>query len=757
MEEIGVEAVVEGLSGFINDIGTINKQIGGIGDTTSILDRALGFVSDTLGGFGEIITNIAEYTIGNLLAGAIRDLIGWLQDLVGSIIEAGSEFQTLEIRLQGMNLDSLIKSGQDMQTALRGATEATKDQFEWLLKLAVLTPYDAKDIANVFTLARSYGFAENQAKTLTVATTDFAAGMGLSNEVLERVIMNLGQMVQRGKITSTEMRDLARGAFLPLDDVLKRIAEHMGMTVEALQREISKPGGGVPAQEFIDAFVQMTQEEPRFVGAAQRMARTFEAAKANALDLVKGIGGLRIVKPVLDALGGGMADFMDQFAGEKFDRLAAAASRIGESLSIILTSILGLGPSAADLADAMVSGLESIGDWLAGHKFMIIDWVKGAVSLAQQGFQTFSNWLKTVAIPAIQKVGDWIMEHVVPALIQLAGWINDSVVPALGFFWNWLQLHILPVLERIGVWLLEHGIPLFEMFADRLIADAVPALQSLGEWIDGTVVPALEKLSQWILDHQEDIATWGARIFEVLKILGVIGAVIGVFLGFIITVGIALAGVIAFIAGLVSIGPIIATIGLLIGAFIVTVLNIKNAFNSVLLVFLTVFNYFASYFRDVLVPTVRQNIDQMIMAIKNRDWAGLGVAMIQGWVRGISANVGWLINAAWNAAMSAYNAALNALGIHSPSKMFEGIGQNMVAGWAQGIINSVGMITGAMNTAVGAAVSAAPAMAGGSGGSVNNISTSIQRTQNMNLTVNSASPREPIIQDFNTMKSLVGG
>ena len=160
--------------------------------------------------------------------------------MVQTMVDAGAEFQRLEILLRGFALDEAIKSGMDFDAAMRSAVNTTKEQLEWLQTLGAATPFDPTAISNIFTMARSYGFAADEAKRLTSNVINYTAGMGLGNEVLERVIVNMGQMIQRGKITRTEIRDLTRGAMLPWADILERLAEKLDMTTEDVDKLIDR-------------------------------------------------------------------------------------------------------------------------------------------------------------------------------------------------------------------------------------------------------------------------------------------------------------------------------------------------------------------------------------------------------------------------------------------------------------------------------------------------------------------------------------
>lgn len=400
MQKIGVEAVVEGLGAFISDVGAINRSMDQLRPQGTLLQRMFEGVGEGLRAFGREVLNVAEVALGVLLARAVEFVIEKLKALIGATIEAGAAFQTMSLRLTRLNFNSIIESGADYVDAMDAAKKATQEQLEWIQKLAIQTPYDAQDIADVFTLARSYGFAADAAQGLTEDITDFAAGMGLGNTEIRRIIVNFGQMVQQGKVTQREMNDLARGAFVPVNDVLKRMQEQTGLTGKAFD-DFKVTGEGV--QAFFTAFSSLVEE--RFQGAAQDMARTFQGATANAQDFIKSLLGMNVVMPVLSVVGGRIADLVNSLTDEKnWEGLTAAASRVGEAFSGVVADLLGLLPSTEALAGQITDGLNGIADWVNAHRTDIVNFFKGIGTTIQtkvvpfimkivDGFNTIKDWV----------------------------------------------------------------------------------------------------------------------------------------------------------------------------------------------------------------------------------------------------------------------------------------------------------------------------------------------------------------------------
>lgn len=96
---------------------------------------------------------------------------------------------------------------------------------------------------------------------------------------------------------------------------------------------------------------------------------------------------------------------------------------------------------------------------------------------------------------------------------------------------------------------------------------------------------------------------------------------------------------------------------------------------------------------NTIKPYITQtasNIQNSIFnAFNNGNWFSIGDNIINGIWRGLSSGWNWLYNKVWNLAVDLYNAAMRALGIHSPSKVFaEKVGEMIPAGIGMGITDN---------------------------------------------------------------------
>ncbi|MHA2079079.1 MAG: tape measure protein, partial [Candidatus Thorarchaeota archaeon] len=350
LPKVGVEAVVAGMAEFSRNVGIFNRAVASMGRSAKEQEEKVGFLSKALNKLGGFLSRVASVALGIIVANVLGRLVRGFLDLAKAAFDAGAEFQFLLIRLEGLIAREMVQTGvtEDMAEALGLAIPVAKELFTWIEMLALQSPFDIMDVANVVTLASSYGFATEEAKELTVAVTNFAAGMGLSNIEMVRIIENLGQMKQQGKITGTELRDLGRGAFLPINRLLEMTAERLGITTEELNDLRSK--GLAPMEPFMEAFIEMVGED--FPESGKRASRTIKGVIGNFKDLFQGLLGFEIIRPILDSIAGPLADILDSLTSS--EDLIPLARKFGENIAKIVGAIFSLFSDTDDMAENLL-------------------------------------------------------------------------------------------------------------------------------------------------------------------------------------------------------------------------------------------------------------------------------------------------------------------------------------------------------------------------------------------------------------------
>ena len=786
LKKVGVEMVVESLGAFMSDMKKANSGLQSMRGEGTLLERAFKGIGETLSGFGRSIVRIAEVTIGVLLRDAIRAAIDWIGDMVKATVEAGTEFQTLKIRLQGFNLDAAIKAGESYDDAMQTAVDVTKDQLEWLQALGAASPFDPVQLANVFTMARSYGYAADEAKRLTSNVVDYTAGMGLGNEAIESVVRNLGQMLSRGKITRTEIRDLTRSAFLPLSTMMERMAEKMGMPTEELDKMISTMDG-VPADIFTEAFNEMVEEEPRFVGAAGRLGRAFLPAIENAKELIKSFGGLNLLEPIFTFLGEKIAGLVDQFVSfneqgdlvitDRFYELRDAVTRVSDAILDVMQDLFDFGDEnpTEGFVDGIIDGIGGIADWIGTHKEDILGFFDGIGE-------------------KVDIVSQWVEDTLVPAFNNISQWVDDNSETIMEFFGA--------LGEIVG-----------EFFSDLMGG------REGGEEGSG-FLEMLTNIMEFVIDNKDEITKWVGVLWSLFVVWQVVATVLSFVGGVLLSLGGVVLGVFGAVTGFVGtlsllstvlgvipspIGLVILGIGLLIGWFVILAVIVATKGDEILGFLNTKWAEIGGFlnstwteiggflvtkweemnesvrmkvseilgFLNTKWEEIKNNLSNKWDEIKNTintkwgdiknefisivdriksvlmiDWVSVGRSIVDGIANGISSFASRIADASRNAALDAFNAAKDALKFGSPSKLFMEIGIGTMESMALGIQKSAGLAAATMQGAMATVSSAAVP-------SVTN-STVVNNSNAYNLTVNSGADSEPILQDFNMMQSLAG-
>src|SRR3972149_5977446 len=137
MQKAGVELVVEGLMKFGRDMESANGILKQFGSNGTLLTRTFDGISNSIKSFGGHVLDVVKIALGVLLRDAINATIQKIKELIGTAVDAGTEFQLLNLRLNRLNFNSAIESGGDYRTAMNAATDATREQLAWIQKLAV--------------------------------------------------------------------------------------------------------------------------------------------------------------------------------------------------------------------------------------------------------------------------------------------------------------------------------------------------------------------------------------------------------------------------------------------------------------------------------------------------------------------------------------------------------------------------------------------------------------------------------------------
>jgi tape measure domain-containing protein len=300
---------------------------------TDELDR-MGRKNDT---FAEIAKNAFD-SVGNSFdrlfsSTLVTKAVGWLEKLVDEAGSATAVFQRLKIQFDTLAARDYAKAfGGTVQEALAKTSKQSKELLYWVREIAVTTPFTTESLGRSLAMAVAYGLNVTEAKRLVLAAGDFTAAFGQGNEVVERIIYNMGQMKAMGIVAGRQLRNLG-AAFVPITDLLDIFGVKLDKDRKAIRQMFST--GEVSVKDFIDTFT--TYVEETYPGSMERMQRTFTAVISNIKDYIQNLLGFEVLGPVSSEIAGQMQKIIQSMLNPE---AYANAERAGLALLYVYERIM---------------------------------------------------------------------------------------------------------------------------------------------------------------------------------------------------------------------------------------------------------------------------------------------------------------------------------------------------------------------------------------------------------------------------------
>ena len=436
-------------------------------------DESGGAFASAQGGLakiGQIAAGIVASQVFNTLANSFMDMTRQAFEAIGNYERLTASIETLTAR-------ELTNSGaaNSMTEALAMAAPRAKELLDWIQKLAIKSPFTQDSVAVALRTALAYGFTTEQAQRLTQATIDFAAGSGAGEDAMNRIMLALGQIQARGKLSGQEILQLVN-AGIPVTQVLAKAFNVTTAEITKMSQE-----GLIPADKAIEAIINSLETD--FAGAAERQTETWAGLTSTFQDL-KEIGLRKLFDGLAESIKPLAVNFSNWMQGEGFARLEKMGAIVGEITSEIIT-----------LAESF------------------------------QGVNNAASGFITPFIPAVRSIMD-TFEKMRPSIEKTAQVLGEKLVKAGRELYEKVFPFLVQTLDKFALWFAENR-PLIEAFVSKM-AERFAAWSAavVGFW--NVVEPILSGLFDLILGLVElimEIATgdWAAA-WETIKEI-----VVGVF------------------------------------------------------------------------------------------------------------------------------------------------------------------------------------------------------------------------------------
>lgn len=694
LPQSGIELVASGASAYIGDIDRAAKATDKFGD-------GLGSVAGKAGGFSTVLTG-ALMRVGEVAV-----------DALGKAAQAAGQFLA----------DSVTAAADVEQTlAVMGATSgATAAQLEQVRDTAIalggdlsLPATSAQDASEAMLELTKAGFSVDEAMAAAKGTLQLAAAAqvdaGEAAAITAQAINAFGLeasdaahiadlLAGGANASSASMTDLAQGlqqggfAFeqgnQSVDTLVTSLAAltNVGLT------------GSDAGTALKNAMMRLMNPTEKAAGLMKDLGFSAYDANGNMKPLEDIIGELNI------AMTGMTSEERDAALGTIFlsDGMKAMTPllKMGRDGFIELRNEVSAAGSAQEVAGAQTQGFN------------------GAIAGLQSQMETLQLIIGTKLLPLltpliqqVSAVASAFGEITMSALD--AGIGSGEFLESLGLLDTALGLvpgtaeGVYTAIAQIAT-TIQSYIPPAIALAQSAFTDLSAFITSIMPTVQSIVTTTLAVMATFWQQH-------GATVMQVVNsvfpfIQGVIQTVLGVIQG---VMAIALAAMTGdWETGFAQLAQANQTIWTGIQNVLFGVLNAIAAFFGT-----TVDGLIALWSSNLakLATIATTSINEALAAFRTAiaPAAEIGSAIISGIVSGISSGASKLAKAATDAANGALKAAKEALGIKSPSKVFEvQVGYQMSAGIAEGIMDGAGLV----NTALAGVTTAAIAKPGGGGSS----------------------------------------
>ena len=352
---------------------------------------------------------------------------------------------------------------------------------------------------------------------------------------------------------------------------------------------------------------------------------------------------------------------------EEMQRLLSDANKLNKQQGIITDYSID---SFADITEAIQVVQDNLG--ITGTTAL------EAASTLSGSFGTMqAAWTNFIA-----KLSVGNRDQVNQAMMDLASsastFLFQNLIPAIGRIITQLPSAIgtfittaIPLLIENGKQIISNIIQGWQENKGRWKDTVNNFLDNAIEWIE-TSLPQI--LAEGIASVEEFIAGWGQGDGHMMATVGeLIGKILTVIIKAvpqILAAGVLIVGKLA-VGFIQNIPYFLTQIGTLLGQMISTIAsNFPKLVSSGGAMLLKIIAGFINGITNI-PSAVKKAVDSFKSNFRNVDWGELGTNIIKGIVNGITGGIGKLVTAAKNVAKNDLDAAKEALGIHSTSRVFE--------------------------------------------------------------------------------------
>ncbi len=306
----------------------------------------------------ENVTKKRALTLGNILKGALSVTVGM------TMFEAVKRGFRVVVG-ESISFNAQMEQARIGFTTMLGSAERADKFLRDVADFAARTPFEFPELLDASKRMLAYGFAAEDVLPTMEAVGNASAAVGLGAEGINRIILALGQMRAKGKVTGEEMRQLTETG-IPAWEML---AEAMGFSADEVGRVMDMVSKGlIPADRAIKMLIEGMNK--RFPDMMSQMENTWEGVTSTIKDVWQmTIGAMTSglfqgLTTWLQGVRDWAVDFYDTF--QKYGLRAALIKAFGDEIA---NTIISIG-NAVKTIMRLVSGLFQL--WVKWQKLVMV-------------------------------------------------------------------------------------------------------------------------------------------------------------------------------------------------------------------------------------------------------------------------------------------------------------------------------------------------------------------------------------------------
>jgi tape measure domain-containing protein len=254
------------------------------GQNIDIVIKAIDEATATIKRVENQVNNLAttaENSSGrtNKAVGGISTSFGGLGKAIGIAGAAYAAFQSVNGLLK---LTSGVENAKIAFDTLLGSQEKTKQMMADIDEFAAKTPFEKVNLTPLVQQLMGMGFEAEKTLPIVQVLGDSMSALGRSQADLDGVVLALGQIQTKGKLSAEELMQMAERG-LPVFQILE---EKLHLTKKQLE---NVGAAGITSAQGVSALLTGLNE--RFGGSMAKMAQTLTGQWSNLMDNLKSLVG----------------------------------------------------------------------------------------------------------------------------------------------------------------------------------------------------------------------------------------------------------------------------------------------------------------------------------------------------------------------------------------------------------------------------------------------------------------------------------